>query len=1027
MFCDLVDSTALSARIDPEDLHEIIGAYRRCIRTVMTRFGGFVARYIGDGVLVYFGFPRAREHDAELAIHAGLATVEAISRLTLVNGYRPQVRIGIETGLVVIGGIHGTGMAPEQEVAGETPNLAARLQSVAEPNGVVIGAKTRHIVGNLFAYKSLGQARLKGYAESVEVWQVLHASSVDSRFEARHEAAPTQLIGRDAEFELLLRRWRQARNGEGQLVLLSGEPGIGKSCLIEALRARLDAEPHALLRYFCSPHQQASPLYPCIRQIERMAGFVRDDSAPRKLEKLNGALIRFAEHPDDIGLIADLVSVPTDDRPEKPALSPRKLKEKTLDALVRQLEHLSLNRPVLVTFEDMHWSDQTSRDLVGQVAKRIALLPILLIVTYRPEFDTAWTAGWHATRISLDPLSRRDGVALVEKVAGAATLPREVIDDIVERTDGVPLFLEEMTKAVLEPNPDPEAGDFRPIQPHRAASVPAVLHAPLMARLDRLGAAKEIAQIGAAIGREFSHELLSAIARKGDAELTPSLERLVESGLVFRHGTAPHESYLFKHALVQDAAYGTLMRGTRKELHQRIVEALEGSFAETAGTQCELLARHCTEAGLIEKASEYWFKAGQQALARSAMVECVAQIKQGLSLLLTFPESPWRHRQELNFQIVLGMALIATKGYAVATTGETFARARYLCDRLNSPPQLVSVLHGQWTHSLLRGDLTAARGRGAELLSLGEARNDPVWTLMGCRFSGVTRFPLGEFASGRDYLARALALYDPAQRSIYAAMTVDDTLVVILTYQSWLLMSLGDLDHARRCGDMAIEEARRVAQPYSLAHALNGAIFVELFAYSPQLALNRLEELLALTHEHGISYYWAVATIFRGWCLAAVGQEREGIAALTQGLSAYRATGSVLYLPTFIAMLAEAYGKAHEPEQGLKHLAEATLVADTTGERWNEAELNRLRAELLLALDDSPGADESFRRALTIARRQDAKLLELRAATGLTRLWQRQGRRAEASALLTPVCGSFTQGFDSAAFKDAQAALGSFT
>ncbi|SDR63926.1 SAM domain (Sterile alpha motif) [Rhizobiales bacterium GAS113] len=596
MFCDLVGSTALAARLDPEDMREIVGAYHRCCADLITKAGGFVAKYMGDGVLAYFGYPNAHEHDAERAVRAGLALVEAVPKLKTAAGVPLQVRVGIATGLVVVGDLLGAGAAQEQAVVGETPNLAARLQALAEPNAVVIADSTRRLLGNLFELKDLGAMDLKGIAGPARAWAALRASSAESRFEALHTTGLTALVGREEEFELLLRRWSRAKTGHGQAVLLFGEGGIGKSRLTAALLERLAAESHTRLRYFCSPQHTDSALHPFIGQMERAAGLSYDDKLQVKLDKLDRVLTQTSTSPEDAALIAEMLSLPNDGRYPAPELVPEQRRQRVLEALMAQLEGLAQLRPVLMILEDAHWVDPTSLEVFGRIVDRIRTIPVLLIVTFRPEFDAPWVGRAHVSSLMLNRLGEGETAAIIARLVGNKTLPADVLAEIVERTDGIPLFVEEMTKAVLEAEGEGTARDTAAAVPSAAMAVPATLHASLMARLDRLGPAKELAQIGAAIGREFSHALLASVARKPDAELGSALDRLVEAGLLFRQGVPPQANYLFKHALVQDAAYGTLLREPRRVLHARIIEALESQFTDMAESQPELLARHCTDA-----------------------------------------------------------------------------------------------------------------------------------------------------------------------------------------------------------------------------------------------------------------------------------------------------------------------------------------------------------------------------------------------------------------------------------------------
>ncbi len=666
MFCDLVGSTALAQRLDPEDMREIIGAYQKRVAKVVARYDGFVAKYMGDGVLVYFGYPQAHEDDAERAARAGLKLAETIHRIRLQADVEPlQVRIGIATGVVVVGDLIGSGEAQERGVVGETPNLAARLQALAEPNAVVVAASTYRLVGGLFEYEDLGALEVKGYAEPVRVWRVCGRSAAESRYEALHPAtAVTPLVGREEEVELLLRRWRQVTSGDGQVVLFSGEPGIGKSRLIAALQERIEGEPHTRLRYFCSPYHQDSALHPILEQLERAAGFRRDDAPEVRLEKLETLLSQTSPLDQDVALLAELLSLPVTDRSSPQDFTPQRKKEKTFEVLLRQLKALVQWQPVLMIFEDVHWIDPTSHELLDLIIERVRRLPVLLLATFRPEFPLPWTGQPHVTTVTLNRLDRRDGAALVKRIAGSkSALPGDIVDEIVERTDGVPLFVEELTKAVLEANThDHDAIGPLAAAPLPALAIPATLHALLMARLDRLGpAAKEIAQIGAAVGREFSYELLAAIAPRNAVELQNALDPLVEAGLLFQRG-APQAAYTFKHALVQDAAYGTLLRGKRRELHARIAAVLEAQFPDTVETQPELLARHLTEAGLVGPAIGYWRRAGTRARRRSADVEAARHFRRALALAESLPDTRERDELELDLCIELGGALVATSG-----------------------------------------------------------------------------------------------------------------------------------------------------------------------------------------------------------------------------------------------------------------------------------------------------------------------------------------------------------------------------
>ena len=629
MFCDLVGSTALSARLDPEDMREVIAAYQRCVSETVRRFGGFVAKYMGDGVLAYFGYPQAHEHDAEQAVRAGLAVVEAAPRLQTAAGAPLHVRVGLATGIVVVGDLLGSGEAQERGVFGGTPHLAARLQVIAQPDSVVIAEGTRKLVGDLFEIVDLGPQKLKGVAGTTLAFGALRESSQANRFEALHPDGLAALVGREAECELLLRRWAKAKGGEGQVALISGEAGIGKSRLTAEFLERLPGEPHTRLRYFCSPQHTDSALYPIIGHIERAANFAREDDAKTRLDKLGGVLSRSSMSDEDAALLAEMLSLPNDGRFPALDLAPHQRRQRTLAALARRIEGIARETPVLMVYEDVHWADPSSLEAIGLLVDKIEALRLLLFVTFRPEFVPPWAGRPHVTALTINRLAPREVIALIDRVAGGKPLAANIRQDIIERADGIPLFVEEMTKAVLEADGESAAARMVAAAPSPVLAVPASLHASLMARLDRLGPAKGVAQIGAAIGREFSHALLASVTHETEPELAASLDRLLQSGLLSREGTPPHAMYLFKHALVQDAAYGTLLREPRRALHARIADAIEERFPEVAESQPETLARHCTEAGLIEKAATLWGKAGQRSLRSAAFPEAEATADTG--------------------------------------------------------------------------------------------------------------------------------------------------------------------------------------------------------------------------------------------------------------------------------------------------------------------------------------------------------------------------------------------------------------
>jgi predicted ATPase/class 3 adenylate cyclase len=1034
MFCDLVGSTPLSALMDPEDLRDVIGAYQRCITDEVGRLGGAVTKCLGDGVLACFGYPQAHEDDAERAIRAGLAAIEAVSRIQPRQGSALQLRVGVATGLAVVGDILGTGYAHRQDVAGETLHVAARLQGLAAPDALVIAGSTRRLVGDSFALRPLGEMDLRGFADPVEAWQVLGPNPASAgRFGARQvpgaEQRAGRLIGRRDEAALLLDRWRRASAGEGQVVLLSGEAGIGKSRLVAALRERVQEDgglaAHAALSWSCSTHQQDSPFHPVTAELAETAGLAPEDDGAQRSAKLAALAAPGPEHAGDAALLASLLlpraPAPDATEPQEPARTLARLREETMGALLRRVEHLSARRPALVVVEDAHWIDQTSSEFLDLLVERAARLRVLVLVTGRPEFKPRWTGRSHVTACTLGALDAADSAALVAEVAHGAALPHTLAADIVERTDGMPLFIEELTRAILE---DGEAVLRAGGATLDALSVPTRLQAFLLSRLDRLGPARDVAQVGAAIGREFPYDLLAAVAGKPAAALDAALGRLVEAGVVSPKDAPAHRTYLFKHALIQDAAYDTMLRQTRRELHQRIARTLEENFPETVQAEPAVVARHCIAAGLTEQAVPYCLAAGKQAFGRSAMPEAVSHLRRGLALLAGLPEGGARDQCELDLHAVLGKALIATQGSAAPATGETYARANGLLLRLDAPTHLVPVMHGQWTHALLRADLAAARRYATDMLAIGGQRGDVTLTMMGHRFAGTTCFALGEFAAACDHLRQGVRLYDPARRAEYAALTVDDPRVVTRMYLTWSLLFAGHLDEARRQHEAALAEARGLRQPYTLAHALTAQAYAAVMLDDPGAALPVLGELVPLSRENGIAYHLAVATVFRGWCRAATGDVPGGLDEIKAGVEAYRAAGSLLYVPFFLALLADVLGRAGRIAEGLRCLDEAVGLAGATGGRSHDAEVHRIRGGLLATAGgarDRDTAEAAFRAAVAIARHQGAKLAELRAATQLAEL--RGSGNEDARAALLAAYEAFRDGFDTAPLRRATVLL----
>ena len=896
---------------------------------------------------------------------------------------------------------------------------------------VVIAESTRKLLGDLFELDDLGTKNLKGIATPVRAFAALRASSVESRFEALHASGVTELVGREEEIEWLLRRWSRAKGGEGQIVLLSGEAGIGKSRLTAALLERLASEPHTRLRYFCSPQHTDSAFFPIISQMERAAGFTHTDTGQVKLDKLDAVLALASTSKQDAALFADLLSLTNDGRYPALELTPQQRRQKTLEALGSQLVALSRSRPVLMIFEDAHWADPTSLEAFGRAVDRIATHPVLLLITFRPEFEPPWIGQPHVTILTINRLTRREVEAMIDRVAGNKLVPADIRHDIIERTDGIPLFVEEMTKAVLEAESQSAAERTAAAIPSPAVAVPASLHASLMARLDRLGPAKEVAQIGAALGREFSHALLAAVMRKPEPELQSALDRLVAAGLLYRRGASPQATYLFKHALVQDAAYGTLLREPRRALHYRIAETLESSFPVIAENQPEVLARHCTEAGLIEKAARLWGKAGQRSLARSALAEAMAQLSRALMQISTLSATPALRRQQIKFQIALASALMHAKGMAAPETTTAVEQARVLIERaealgepFDDPLLLFRLLEGLWLASYVAFNGDVMCERAAQFLVFAEKQGAIIPLIMGHRQMGVSLMSTGDAAKARAHFDRAVALCDHAERPL-ATGTGKDFWVYVLADRSRTLWTLGYPEAALADAQRALKDGGDLGRSVSLAYAAAFASIVFMLCGQYAAANAQLDESIAWAHEKGALFWEGLVTLSKGSLLALTGKASDAVRTITSGIAAWTSTGSTASMPMFSSHLARAYAELGQFDDAWRCIGKAMTAIETTGERWFEADINRMAGETALRSGqlDIVKTQSYFERALAIARKQQAKSFELRAAMSMARLWRDQGRLNEARDLLAPVYGWFTEGFDTLDLKEAKALL----
>jgi class 3 adenylate cyclase/predicted ATPase len=1026
MFSDLVGSTALSARMDPEDLRELISAYHKCVAEAVRHFGGFVAQYLGDGVLVYFGYPEAHEDDAERAVRAGLELIAGV--IALETQASLQARVGIATGLVVVGDLMtGSGQVHERGIVGETPNLAARLQGIAEPNTVVIAEATHRLLGNLFELKDLGARDLKGVAEPLRAWVALRESTVESRFEALHAAGLTALVGREEETELLLRRWSRVKNGDGQVVLISGEPGIGKSRLTAALLESLAPEPHTRLRYFCSPQHTDSAFYPIIGQMERAAGLLHDDTPEQKLDKLDALLAQTSTSIQNAALIAEMLSLPNNGRYSALELTPQQRRQKTLEALTAQIETLSRQKPVLMIFEDAQWADPTSLEAFGRVVDRIRTLKVLLLVTFRPEFDAPWVGRPYVTTLTINRMAEHEASAMIDRVVGDSQLSASIRQDIIERTDGIPLFVEEMTKAVLEAGSETAAARAIAAVPSPTLAVPASLYASLMARLDRLGSpVKELAQIAAAIGREFSHALLASVVPQPDTELSSALDRLIAAGLLFRRGMPPHATYLFKHALVQDAAYGTLLRETRRQLHGRIAKALEDHFPGTVETQPELIAHHCAQAGLHRKAIEYLGMAGQRAIERSSNPEAIGHLKRALEMLHSLPADSEHAQVALKLEVMLAQAMIASKGYSSPETMEVLLRAKKLITEATETSQRFTILYGTWACYYVGGEVNKQHVAATEFLSEAETHDDTAALCLAHRVLGTTYFTMGEFSAARKHLERAQGLYDPDHHLRYRFQYGQDIGTTVMCYLSWALWHLGYVDQASQLASKAVNRAEEISHPHSLVYTLCHARgMMDVFRRQSDDTKSYAGVVTSLCSEHAFPFWAAGGQIFGGWAAISRGEVDAGLDELIRGLAAWRKTGAQLWLPIFLALEAEGHFKAGRNQAAVHSVGQALATSDETGERWAIAEILRVKANLLLTTGRGRAEEVEgvLIESLEIARQQQAKSWELRAATSLAHLWRDQGKVQQARELLGPVYSWFTEGFDTLDLKEAKVLL----
>ncbi len=1028
MFCDLVGSTNLSQRLDAEDLRDVVRAYQESVSAVIERYEGHVAQYLGDGLLVYFGYPQAHEDDAERAVRAGreiLATLGTLNdRLEPEHGIRLAARVGIHTGPVVVGEMGG-GAKSETLALGDTTNIAARLEAIAHPDSVVISRATLRLVPGLFATKDLGTPALKGIAEPVHAYAVLQATGVRSRLDV-DPSKLTPLVGRDQELGLLVERWEQVGEGEGQTVLVSGEAGLGKSRLLQAFREQLAETPHGWLECRCSPYTQGSAFHPLIELMEQGLGIQAGDDPETKLARLEAGLAAAGFLiPEVAPLLAPLLSLPLPDRYPPLQFSPELQRKKTIEALVAWTFGLGESQPAVLLVEDLHWCDASTLEAIGWLVEQNPTAKVLTLLSFRPDFEPPWPARSHVTPLAVKRLSRRQATDLIGGMTHDAPLPGAVVERVVERADGVPLFLEELTKTVLESDlVEKREGHYELTGPIAELAIPATLQDSLMARLDQLDEGKGVAQLGAALGREFFYELLRRVSLDEESRLRAGLAQLVDAELLYQRGSVPRAEFTFKHALIQETAYQSLLRSVRQPLHARIAKVLEEQFPERAEAEPEVIARHYDVAGLAGPAIAHYRRAGEGAMQRSAHEEAIGHLRRALQLLATLPETRERHRQELALQIALGTPLAGVRAWSHPEYEQTFARARELASRIGDAPELARVLVGMAQAPFVQGEVTAAAEIGRQALAAAERTGDVFDQLSAHYQIGMALLCHGRVAPGLRHFEQTLALYDPAAHGARAnAMDINRGLAA-RDFAGLAHVHLGHPDRALAVVDRAVELAQHSGHPVNRADALFHALLVHFERREFDRMRERAEALIDHSERIGLPFYLNSGHVLRGRARVEAGEVEAGVEEMRRSVDELARAGSGIVAPCRHVLLAEGLQKLGQPGRALDVIESGLAQAQAQSQLLNAPDLHRLHAETLLDLGrhaDEPEAP--LRRALELARRQEQKTYELRAATSLAHLWQRQGKSTEANDLLQPVYDWFTEGFDTRDVREAKALL----
>jgi class 3 adenylate cyclase/tetratricopeptide (TPR) repeat protein len=980
MFCDLVGSTALSARLDPEDLRDLLATYQRHATAVVEAAGGRVARYEGDGILAYFGYPAASEDDAERAVRAGLELAGGVRVGKGEAEERLGIRIGIATGVVVVGELMRSGAADNPPVVGETPNLAARLQTLAEPGTVLVAEATRRLTGGLFEYRDCGLKPMDGFAGPVRVWRVVGAR-VTSRFKALRSHA-LQLLGRDAAMAALVAPWALVEGGSGQVALVSGEPGIGKSRLVQALAEHVRRRPATILRLQCSPHHEGSVLHPILERLQRAArprGADAPGAGPERLKRLLG---RGAATDGAVALLADLLALPAAADGAGPQPDAQRKRELLFEAMIAALERLAGVRPVLLVLEDAHWIDPTSLHLLDLVVDRMGGWAMLLVVTCRPEFRPVWHRQAHVAGVEVQPIGADDAERLVKQIPGGAELPETMVRSIVARSDGVPLFIEELTKAMVSVAAAPSSRGADDGQ--NAPAVPSSLHASLMSRLDRIGRPRELARIAAAIGREFTLDQLSAVVRdRAPEELQDELHQLVDAELIVPVASPSSAAYAFRHALIQDVAYATLLRSERRALHGRIAAALQERFPEIAAGQPEAVAAHCSKAELWGPAVRHWLDAGNRAVRGWALAEAAEHYAEGIRIARNLPSSPERQRLELDLHMALGPVTMGTRGYAAEESLEVYRRAEPLVHAVGDASEQLMLTMALFNVHYGRAELAQALTAAGAFRALAEQQGTDLGRAYG--LVAQTHAAMGAFGEAEREFQRSLEIHaqTPEDRSTVGVFGSQH--VISLAFRSGVLFALGRAAEGQASMADAIALAHRMEHALSIALALVTDLLTPIpGGLAPDLA--RAEETVRFCARHRLKNFETWAEFARGAIVARRGDPREGLKVMRAAIDRAEATSSRLFRPVHLGTLASAHARLHELDKALALLDEALMTAARTGERRADVALHRFRGELLFDIGKRSEAQHELQLSLDVARSQQARTEQGRTETVIARL-----------------------------------------